>query len=83
MSSEKTGGAGQVAAMSKESSELFEGTNGSCWGTSAENSSTNKFSDKTTWSSTLEEGKQGKHIEGHSKLCNREEQDFNNDGRGF
>lgn len=51
--------------MSKESSGLFEGTSGSRLRTSAGSSSTNKFSDKTTWPSTLEDGKQGKHIEGH------------------
>lgn len=51
--------------MSKESSGLFEGTSGSRWESSAGSSSTNKFSDKITWPSTLEEGKQGKHIEGH------------------
>lgn len=54
-----------MAAMSKESSGLFEGTSGSRWESSAGSSSTNKFSDKITWPSTLEEGKQGKHIEGH------------------
>ena len=51
--------------MSKEISGLFEGTSGSSAGASAGSSSTNKFSDKTTWPSTLEESKQGKHIEGH------------------
>ena len=51
--------------MSKGFSGLFEGTSGSRWETSAGSSSTNKFSDKTTWPSTLEDGKQGKHIEGH------------------
>lgn len=54
-----------MAAMSKGFSGLFEGTSGSRWETSAGSSSTNKFSDKTTWPSTLEDGKQGKHIEGH------------------
>ena len=48
-----------MIAMSKGYSDLFSGTGGS------RNSITNKFSNKTTWPSTLEEGKQGKHIEGH------------------
>lgn len=48
-----------MIAMSKEISGLFHGTSGSKKGLS------NKFSDKVTWPSKLEEGKQGKHIEGH------------------
>lgn len=58
-------------AGSKGSSGLFPKEATADWddgdfeAENANDANTNKFADKTQWPSTLEEGKQGKHIKGH------------------